>query len=314
MIEHESVKLDARGSYSLSLLVVKSPDPKACVQVVHGMEEHKERYIPLADFLAEHGYHVILSNLRGHGEDATLLSHIADKDGDTLLIRDQQMITRYIKERFPGLELILFAHSMGTIISRVLLQTDSGEYSGVALSGYVAPNAMSGIAVKLGSLVKTFKGPKAHSKMLTNLALGPYTKAVKDRKTDLDWLSYDEDNVRKYIADPLCGVEFTVGSYCALFRLLDKMGKADLVRNVNASLPILLLGGVDDPCTGGEKGRADSKALLQKSGFRHVSAVTYKGMRHEILNEKEKDKVFRDILEFMDGIQPEGASGDADRS
>ena len=299
MIEHETIKLDAPGSYSLSLLVVKSPDPKGCVQVVHGMEEHKERYLPLADFLAKHGFHVILSDLRGHGKDAPLLSHIADKDAENLLIYDQQHITKYIKERYPDLSLILFAHSMGTIISRVLLQTDSKEYSKVILSGYVAPNAMSSIAVALGSLMKTLKGSKGHSKMLTSLALGPYVKAVQDRKTDLDWLSYNSDNVQAYIADPLCGEEFTVGSYSALFRLLNKMGKANLSKNINEKLPILLLGGEDDPCTGGEKGRAESKALLQKAGFHNTSVITYTGMRHEILNEKEKDRVFQDILEFV---------------
>lgn len=299
MSEHEVFRLDIPGGYSLSLIVVESPDPKGCVQVVHGMEEHKERYLPFAEFLSAHGYHVILSDLRGHGKDAEILSHIADRDAEKLLIGDQQRITRYIKDRFPGLPLILFGHSMGTIISRVLLQTDSQEYSRVILSGYVAPNAMSSIAVALGSLVKTFKGTRGHSKMLTNLALGPYAKAVKNRKTDLDWLSYNEDNIREYIKDPLCGVEFTIGSYCALFRLLNQMGKTGPGKNINENLPILLLGGEDDPCTGGEKGRADSKALLEKAGFHNTAAITYAGMRHEILNEKEKDKVLRDILLFL---------------
>jgi len=299
MAEHQSFQLEGSGAYPLSLTAVESPEPKACVQVVHGMEEHKERYLPLAEFLAEHGYHVIISDLRGHGKDAPDLSHIADRQGEKLLIQDQQQITRYIRKTYPDLPLILFAHSMGTIISRVLLQTDSKAYDRVILSGYVAPNPMSSIAVVLGSCARKLKGAKGHSKLLTSLALGPYTKAVPNRKTDLDWLSYNEENVQKYIADPLCGAEFTIGSYCALFRLLNQMGKADQCKNLQPQLPFLLLGGEDDPCTGGEKGRADSRALLQKSGFSNVSAITYPGMRHEILNETENGKVYQDILKFL---------------
>lgn len=299
MMDYETYALN-NGNYSLSLFLFESPDPKAVIQVVHGMEEHKERYIPFARFLAGHGFHVVLSDLRGHGKDAPQLSHIADKNGEDLLISDQQKIRDLIKERYPQLPRILFGHSMGTIIARVLLQTDAKEYSKVILSGYVAPNPMSGIAVALGNCVKTFKGAKGHSSLLTNLALGPYIKAVPNRKTDLDWLSYNEENVQKYIADPLCGVEFTIGSYCALFHLLNRMGKPQLCQKTNPALPFLLIGGVDDPCTGGEKGRADSKDVLEKSGFRDITVITYPGMRHEILNETEKDNVYQDILTFAE--------------
>ena len=65
-------------------------------------------------------------------------------------------------------------------------------------------------------------------------------------------------------------------------------------------LPILLISGEDDPCTGGEKGRADSENRLRRAGFREIEIVTLKGMRHEILNETGKKEVFRTILDFME--------------
>jgi len=296
----EKVILTSEG-YALSLAVFESADAKAAVQVVHGMEEHKERYYAFAEYLAEKGFTVVVSDLRGHGEDAPLLSHIADDDGETLLIQDQKAIADYIGERFPGLPVILFGHSMGTIISRVLMQEDA-RWLAVALSGYVNPNPASGVAVKMGNVVRKMKGPKGYSGMLTKLALGPYVKSVPDRKTDLDWLSYNEDNIMKYIDDPLCGKEFTVGSYQALFRLLDKMGKAGEYKAVKADMPILLIAGADDPCTGGEKGRAASKEVLEKAGYADVRVITYDHMRHEILNETEKDKVYEDLKSFFEDV------------
>ena len=292
----KNVKLDSVNNYKLSLAVFESESPKGVVQIVHGMQEHKERYYTFAEFLIKNGYHVVVSDMRGHGEDAPILGHIADKHGEKLLIEDQRNIYKYIKEQYGDLPVILLGHSMGSIISRVLMQTNSKDYAKIVLSGYVSPNPASGAAVILGNMQAN---KKKSSKFLANLALGPYTKSVKDRRTDLDWLSYNEDNVDEYIKDPLSGIDFTNGSFSALFHLLNAMGKAKKYKNINEELPILLAGGEDDPCTGVAKGRASSRRVLEKAGFKNISAITYQHMRHEILNEKDNQKVYQDILNFL---------------
>lgn len=296
----QDITLPSVDGYSLSLAVFPSKNPKANVLVIHGMQEHKERYEGFASFLQEHGYNVVTSDLRGHGSNAPKLSHIADKDGDKLILQDQRKITEYIEERFPNLPIYILGHSMGTMITRTLLQTDSNKYAKVALSGYVNPNPAGGVAVMLGNLVGAFKKPDGHSKLLTSLAVGPFAKSVKNRKTDLDWLSYNEENVQRYIESPLCGVEFTVSSYKALFQFMNKMGKAKLYKDINKDLPFLLIAGKDDPCTGGEKGRKASYDVLKKAGFNNIEVITLDHMRHEILQETEKEKVYNDILNFFD--------------
>lgn len=296
----QDITLPSVDGYSLSLAVFPSKNPKANVLVIHGMQEHKERYEGFASFLQEHGYNVVTSDLRGHGSNAPKLSHIADKDGDKLILQDQRKITEYIEERFPNLPIYILGHSMGTMITRTLLQTDSKKYAKVALSGYVNPNPAGGVAVALGNLVGAFKKPDGHSKLLTSLAVGPFAKSVKNRKTDLDWLSYNEENVQRYIESPLCGVEFTVSSYKALFQFMNKMGKAKLYKDINKDLPFLLIAGKDDPCTGGEKGRKASYDVLKKAGFNNIEVITLDHMRHEILQETEKEKVYNDILNFFD--------------
>ena len=294
----EKVFLEAAEGYKLSLAVFPAPKAKAVIQMVHGMQEHKERYYSFIEYLNKNGYSVVISDMRGHGEDAPILGHIADKKGEVILLDDQKKIYDYIKENFKDLPVYLFGHSMGSIISRDVLQERSKNYQKVILSGYVSPNPASPVAVCLGNIVKC-GGAKKFSKLLANLALGPYSKAVKDRKTDLDWLSTNEENVKNYIADPLCGFPFTNGSFSALFHLLNNMGKASRYHNVNKELPFLLAGGEDDPCTAGEKGRANSKKVLEKAGFKNIEVATFKGMRHEILNEVEKDKVAQTMLDFL---------------
>ncbi len=296
----QNIIVQSKDGYQLSCALFEASKPKAVIQVVHGMEEHKERYDAFAEYLAKNGFTVLTSDLRGHGENAPLLSHIADKKGDELLISDQQEILKYIKNTYKGVPVYLFGHSMGTIISRVLLQKEAKEYEKVALSGYVNPNPAGGAGIVLGNLIALFKGKKGNSKFITNLVVGGFNKSIENPRTPLDWLSYNEDNVNAYIADPLSGKEFTLGSYNALFKLLVQMGKAKKYQPINENLKFLLIAGKDDPCTGFEKGREASKKLLEKAGYKNISVITLDNMRHEILNETEKEKVYEDLLKYFE--------------
>ena len=295
----EEIIVPARDLYSLAVTVYDVENPKAVIKMIHGMEEHQGRYKAFATFLAENGYAVVTADLRGHGKSAPKLSHIADKNGHKLLIEDEKVIKEYIKQRYPEVPIILFGHSMGTIIARKLLQTDSKDFVKVALSGYPNPQAAGDIGAMLSATMRLFKRGSGYSKMLTNMVLGPFAKAIPNAESSLDWLSYDKENVANYDKDPLCGEEFTVGSYNALFHLVGDINKPGKYKNVNEKLPIYLISGEDDPCTSGEKGRRQSLEKLQKAGFKKIEVKTLPGMRHEILNEKDKLKVYDLLLKFF---------------
>jgi alpha-beta hydrolase superfamily lysophospholipase len=169
----------------------------------------------------------------------------------------------------------------------------------VVLSGYPNPNSAAGAGIILTDLISSMKGAKGYSRMVDNMVLGPFSKAVPGAKTPQDWLSVNEENVQIYREDPLCGARFTLGSYSTLFHLIKLMGNAGKYEEVWKELPILMISGREDPCTGGEKGRKDSEAVLRKAGFREIQVVTLDGMRHEILNETGREEVYRRILEFI---------------
>ena len=296
----QEMKLSAKDGYGLALRIYEADEPKAVVKFIHGMEEYQDRYQPFAEYLQAAGYTAVTADLRGHGKSAPVLSHIADRDGHLKLLEDEETILEMIHERWAGVPVILFARSMGTIIARVVLQKESREFHKVVLSGYPNPNSAAGAGLVLTGLLSSFKGAKGYSKLVDGMVLGPFAKAVPDAKTPSDWLSYNTENVEKYREDPLCGARFTLGSYAALFSLIKLMGEAGKYEEVWKELPILMISGRDDPCTGGEKGRADSEAVLRKAGFRELEIVTLDGMRHEILNETGREEVYRRILEFMD--------------
>ena len=296
----QEMKLSAKDGYELALRIYEADEPKAVVKFIHGMEEYQDRYQPFAEYLRAAGYTVVTADLRGHGKNAPVLSHIADRDGHLKLLEDEETILDMIHERWAGVPVILFAHSMGTIIARVVLQKWSRDFHKVVLSGYPNPNPAAGAGLVLTGLLSSFKGAQGYSKLVDGMVLGPFAKAVPDAKTPQDWLSVNPENVEKYREDPLCGARFTLGSYATLFNLIKLMGEAGKYEEVWKELPILMISGKDDPCTGGEKGRTDSEAVLRKAGFRELEIVTLDGMRHEILNETGREEVYRRILEFMD--------------
>ena len=125
-----------------------------------------------------------------------------------------------------------------------------------------------------------------------------FNKKIKNPRTKLDWLSHNEQNVDDYIIDPYSGHEFKTSSFVDLFTLMVNMNKVKNYQNVS-NTPLLLLRGIDDPCTGGDKGSFNSIKTLSKAGFRNITEIKYPNMRHEILNERERDAVLKDIISFL---------------
>lgn len=297
----ESVTLTARDGYELSLSVFPVANAKGYVQLMHGMEEHKERYDYFAGKLNEAGYGVISSDMRGHGSNAPVLGFFKEKDGYRYLLSDQEQITEYIRSRFGVQKVIIYGHSMGSIIARNLLRTNSDCYEKVILSGfpYNPGRATTRFGICLCAVIGAFRGQTYFSKFVESLATGGFNKAVSNPKTELDWLSYNEANIENYMADQYCGHGFKVAAFRDLFKLVRGMSSPKNYTNVMADLPLLLIRGQDDPATGFDKGADDSVRVLREAGFQNLRTKVYAHMRHEILNEDGRDQVIADIVAFL---------------
>ncbi len=296
----ENVILKAKDGTDLALSVYEVPNAKGVVQVIHGMMEHRGRYERLALELNKIGYTVVTSDLRGHGKTAKVLGFFKEKDGHNELLRDQKIITKYIFKRLNVDKVDIFAHSFGTIITRNLLQTESLNYKSIILSGYPAPVKESSMGIVISNILRKIKGAKAYSPMLEKMSVGAFNNRIENPRTDVDWLSANEENVDNYINDPYCGNGFTVSAFNDLFRLVKNMRDPKRYINVNATLPILCIGGADDPCIGGKRGSDASVYFLRKAGFENVKRKTFENMRHEILNEHNNEDVYKTITSFIE--------------
>lgn len=296
----KEVYIKSFDSLKLSLAIYEAKKPKAVVQVIHGMCEHKGRYDEMAKYLQKKNYTVILSDNRGHG--ASILSkedygYFGKSNGTKAFVEDQKKINDYIKKNYKGLPIYLFSHSMGTLIARNYLKKYDNTIEKVIFSGAPCYSPLAGLGVRIAKTIKRIKGEKKVSNLLIKLA----STATEDKGKNVNkdaWLSYNEENIKEHRTDPLCQFSFTTAGYQTLFEMTRDLHKYKSYSVNNKDLKILFLSGKDDNVVGGEKGLKDSIDTLKKVGYTDISSIIYDNMRHEIIKEYEKELVFKDIVKF----------------
>lgn len=285
-------------------MCVPDAEPRAIVQIIHGIAEYIDRYDEFMSFLADNGIIAVGTDHLGHGksiESEEQTGFFAYDNGWDYVVRDEEVLRLAMHENYPELPIIVFGHSMGSFMARTLLIRYPDAFNAAIISGTGNQGAaLVNGGLIMGNLVTGLKGAHHYSKFLNNLAFGSYNKIYDNPKTEYDWLSRDEANVQKYIDDPLCGF---IPS-CSLFR--DMMTGVKFITNkknltaMNKDMPVYFMSGDMDPV--GECGKGVQKAYNNylEAGMKDVSIKLYPGGRHEMLNEINKDEVYTDILAWLD--------------
>lgn len=305
-IEHFVPSSDGASQLRVSLWIPYVPEAelKGVVQIVHGMEEHIDRYDEFAHFLAQNGFVVGAHDHVGHGKsvvDARDLGHITLDHGSDVLVEDVGRVRRALFERFSGLPYFIFGHSMGSFVTRVYLSRHAEGVKGAIICGTGnQPYALARSGNMLARAVGAVRGGHHKSKLLDSMGAGGFSKTIENARTPLDWISVDPVVVDAYIDDPLCGVMFTVGGYAALTGVVSQAVSPRVAARVPKDLSMLFIAGAEDPV--GENGEAVVRAveLYRNAGIKDVSLILYPGMRHEILNEPGKQKVMDDVLVWVE--------------
>ena len=276
--------------------------PIANVVILTGMEEHSIRYDNFANFLNENGYNVYCVDHYGQGENANEPGDLGvwPISGFSKTVKNTDELVE--KLRVSVLPTYLFGHSMGSFIIQDYIQRYTEHVNKVILCGTNGPNkVMISIGYFLSRLLVNKKNRKEPSKFLRNLMLGPYTAAIKNHKTKTDWLSVNEDNVRRYNEDPKCGFlyESKKSFYREFLKGLNRLHKTKFMRKIRQDMSILLIAGAEDPVGNKSKGPLKLAKLYKRLGIKDVQTIIYPNMRHEILNETDNERVYADILAFL---------------
>ena len=256
-------------------------EPRAVVQIAHGLAEHSARYDRLATALNAAGYLVRATDHRGHGRSITETPGDFGDAGFDGLIADVAASRRLAACREPG---------PATVPDRPLdgFVRDPG--------GACWSTATSTTPWCCPARPRSTSSPSRWRRSDGPAGLEAFNVGFEHR-TGYEWLSRDEAEVDRYVADPLCGFDLPDETVPSLFGPAARLANPSTVR---ADLPLLIISGDADPLAGGG-------ALVELLGQRYrdagVSDVTvklYEDARHEIFNETNRDEITRDVIRWLD--------------
>ena len=281
-----------------------SVEPKAVVQIAHGMAEHIGRYDDFARFLASNGYIVCGNDHLGHGLSVNSpddYGFFADFDGDKRLVDDMHILAHIMKNRYPDLPYLLFGHSMGSLCARVYAMHFGNEIDGVVFCGTLNVPSVSPVLIPIFEKLTDRFGSRADVDKIVSAFQKAQVFLTKDERAAVSWLSTNSENWDNYEEDGMCGFPFKLGGYRDLVSLACEACQSDWAEYIPLGLPIMVISGALDPIS--LNGRTALRASDQLAIAGHeVEPILYPGDRHEILNEKNKDVVYDDVLKFFDSI------------
>jgi len=276
---------------------------RAAVHINHGMAEHSARYERFARSLVAQGYAVYAHDHRGHGG-----THAPDapkgvfgsKFGFEKVIADVLAVNARIRASDPDMKVICFGHSMGSIIALNFALRHPDLVAGLACwnAGVTTGGLTAASRLILGS-ESLFRGRNKASGIAKKLTFDAWNKEFKPTRTEFDWLSRDPDEVGKYVADPQCGFDVSIGLWLDLMEGIYYGANDHNLAALSRDMPVHIQGGAKDPCSNHGEDMKKLTIRLGKAGLTDVSCSILPDTRHESLNEINRDATTDAFLSWL---------------
>lgn len=276
--------------------------PQGILQVMHGMAEHHGRYEELGRFLAENAYGLFVNDHPGHGQTAgntDRLGYVASDSGWEMMLENARALYTYIRKNQPEVPVFLLGHSMGSILARHFIAIYPVYIQGLILSGtFEMPSGKLKALSLIVRMQKLFLGPNKKSQWFNRFFFNTFNRHFKPQPTAFEWISSSREEVDEYVRDPYCGFDCSVAFYNTLAKGIFAMKKAHHNLKYRKTLPLLIMGGQDDPVGNFGKDAMKIHREFYKQRFQNLKVKIFHG-RHEMLHETEKNKVFAYLLTWM---------------
>ena len=277
------IKRSFKDDFGVEIMFYEWPvaEPKAVIQLAHGLGEHARRYDLMAATLNRAGFSVYADDHRGHGQ--TGVKQLENKQikrlgnlgpgGMAATFKQVADFSELIKSENPGKPLVLLGHSWGSFIAQKVINKKSDFYDAVILSG----SALT---------------------MPGYLATGDFNKVWKKLpgSTGYEWLSRDVEIQNKFVADPLTFLALAMQVF-GIKNSLQLFGTPS--KQIRKDLPILVQVGEADPIGGERSNKALVEAYRKNAGIEDIELYIYHDCRHEIYNELNKDAIIEDLVTWV---------------
>lgn len=255
------------------------------------MKEHIKRYDDFARFLNKYGIVVYGMDMRGHGTTGKTngLGYFAKKDGWQKILEDQKDLYKAVKLEDSDLPFFLLGHSMGSFLARDYINKNPDDFHAAII---MATGKADDPLYKLARFLLKVLDPSKEAKFIDSMAFSSYNKFIKKPRTQFDWLSKDENQVDKYIDDPLCGFMVKNSFYRDFMDGMKSIASQE--KKPCFERKVLFLAGLEDPVA--RMGKYVNEVAKK---YPNKNLILYPDMRHEILNELDKNRVYEDILSWI---------------
>jgi len=296
---------DGKTDISARVWEDEKVDPRAILQISHGMTEYKERYNRFAKWMASRGILVCANDHVGHGDSvqkSSDLGYVGDEDQSNVWIEDMHTLHSMMHEEYPELPYFMLGHSMGSFLVRQYLAKYAEGTTGAILVGTGNKIKAAG---QFGSMLCTslasLHGWRHISKLVENITHDKYYAGydLTGKDAGKSWLTRDTEIVTKYYRDPKCTYKFSVSAYKGMFDSIIEIAGREGCAKIPRDLPILISSGSEDPVGGLGSEVKKFYSDLKETGHTDVELKIYDGDRHEILNEINREDVYNDIRSWI---------------
>ena len=277
------IKRSFKDDFGVEIIFYEWPvaEPKAVIQIAHGLGEHARRYDSMAAMLNKAGFSVYADDHRGHGQ--TGVKQLENKQikrlgnlgpgGMKATYKQVADFSKLIQAENPNRPLVLLGHSWGSFIAQKVINKNSDMYDAVILSG----SALT---------------------MPGYLATGDFNKVWKKipGSTGYEWLSRDVEVQNKFVEDPLTFLALAMQVF-GVKNSLQLFGTP--AKTVRSDLPILVQVGEADPIGGEYSNKALVEAYRNNAGIDDIELFVYHECRHEIYNELNKEAIIDDLVTWV---------------
>jgi alpha-beta hydrolase superfamily lysophospholipase len=251
-------RIEGKDGTPLHARLLHASSPKGWVIVLHGLDDHLERYAALSRFLQEAGYDVVLYDQRGHGRSGGARTHVASFSE---YVDDLERVRQAAQDRRASPP-HLFGHSMGAVVALLAAMRQPEHWRSVIVQGLPLLPGRN-IPKLLGHLVRAVRPLLSRLRAATGL--------------EADALSGDAAVAQAYRRDPLVQGSVTFGWGAEFLRALHELREGASA----ITCPLLILHGESDTIARPEGARW----LAAHAGAKDRKLLTYPGLKHELHNE-----------------------------
>ena len=291
---------DGESTVSYNIYIPEG-NPRAVIQICHGMWEHMGRYESngLVKSLTDAGLVVCGNDHVGHGRtaDEKSLGHFTDH---RVMTDDMATLGQTVKKRYPHLPYILLGHGFGALLVRSAA-TERGDIDGVVLVGTTAGDTPLGMASFSASAISVLRGKTHRSTYLRGLLTGKLNSGYLNEKDSFSYRSSLPEVRSSVRYDGKCSLEYSAAAYKAVIALAKEVCSSEWVSRVPLSLPVYLMWGENDPATENGEGAKMLLSALEDREINELRGDSFAG-RHDIFSDVDRENAIKKLIEWIDGV------------